>query len=468
MQHQGYWNKCACNEYDALLRRHACGDIQPRGPLWPRLRHNLLLIAETLKHEISFERQGHVSVMEHTRPSIKKRYKNAWHNMKSLRMDVGSAQARLTSFVKFEKIPLGKIDVGKPPRLIQFRSYEYLYCLKSYILTHSMLLKTTKTSVFNNQEMNTVFTKLYDTPGIARVLRESWDSFKNPVAVCLDHSKFDGHYVTDLLNLEHEYWNKLFASPFLKRLLDMQLHNKGVTQNGLRYKLTGHRASGEYTTSEGNTLMNYAMIHTVCEHLGIDVRIHVNGDDSVIVAESQYKDKIVNAVDLFRQFNMETGVEKVAEHFQEIVYCQSSPVRKMVKGRMAWYMIKEPIRTMSRMCYCDSKFGSALLRFVGGMALCELAVSSGIPILQAFTLALLSRSMSVRPLGAVDKFPARLASSDAISIYPVEEVTREDFSIAFGYTPNQQISMENELAGLLRSPQDLNKFIERYKNFHLQ
>jgi len=407
-------------------------------------------------------------VIEHTRPNIVKRYKNAYRNMKSLRMDVGPAQARLSAFVKYEKIPLEKIDDGKPPRLIQFRSYEYLYCLKSYILTHSMLLKTTKLSVFNDQELNTVFTKLHDNPGIAKVLRQSWDSFKNPVAVCLDHSKFDGHYVLDLLNLEHEYWNTLFASPFLSRLLELQLHNKGTTQSGLRYKLEGHRASGEYTTSEGNTLLNYVMIYTVCSHLGINARIHVNGDDSVIIAEAQHRQQLIDCVHLFRHFNMETGVEKVADHFQEIVYCQASPIRKLIRGKLEWFMVKEPIRTMSRMCYCDSKYSTALLRYIGGTALCELAVSSGVPIMQSFSVLLLSRALSVRPLGAVDKYPAKLASSDAITLSDIPMETREDFSIAFGFTPQQQVDWEIEMAGQLRSTQDLKTYINRYQNFHLQ
>lgn len=425
-------------------------------------------LADLVKHESSYERCDYQTVMENTRASIKKRYKNAYHNIRSKRMYLDSDHARLTTFVKFEKIPIGKMEDGKPPRLIQFRSYEYLYCLKSFILSHSLMLKSTRLTAFFGQELNSVFTKLSNNPGMAKQIRYSWDQFKNPVAICLDHSKFDGHYVTDLLNLEHEYWMKLFTSPFLKRLLEMQLHNKGVTQNGLRYKLKGHRASGEYTTSEGNTLLNYIMIVTVCQHLGIDARIHVNGDDSIIIAEAEHEQAIVNSVELFRHFNMDTGVEKVANHFQEIVYCQASPVRRMMGGELVWMMTKEPYRTMSRACYCEDRYGNAMRRYVAGTALCELAASAGSPMVQQFALTLLDRVRRVRPLGGVDKNPAKYANSGVLTIEPILDVTREDFSIAFGITPEAQIQFELDLAGQISSPQELNNYITRYQNFHLR
>jgi len=471
-EEQFYYNKCACNEFDALIRRQALDDIQgyvPGNQHINMLRMLLRDFAITMQHESNYTVATHKEVMDHTRSSIRKRYDNAYKNIKNKRIDVGSLQANIKAFVKYEKIPIGKQYDEKPARLIQFRSYEYLYSLKSYIVKHSIAMKETKTSVLFGQRTNTIFTKLYDNPGIAAVLRESWDTFVVPVAICCDHSKFDGHYCSELLEIEHEYWNTLFKSSYLKRLLDLQKSNKGYTQNGLQYKMTGHRASGEYTTSEGNSLLNYFMIATYLLNCGVTkARIHVNGDDSVIMVEHEDAEVVTNNLGFFANFNMQTEMDRAAYNFQEISYCQTCPVRVRRNGHLEWLMIKDPWRTMARMSYCETKFERCWQRYLAGIALCELACDRGVPMLQEWCLFLMTKSRLSRPIGSVDKYPARLSRTDEISPSEVDPTTREDFSIAFGVTPQQQVDFERKLAGQLKiDPQSVLKFIQTYKNFHL-
>jgi len=311
---------------------------------------------------------------------------------------------------------------------------------------------------------------MYDMEGMARVMYDSWLQFSHPVALCLDHSKFDGHYCTQLLDLEHQYWNKCYKSKYLKWLLKQQIHNRGKTQAGLRYKMNGHRASGEYTTSEGNGLTNYLMIISFLQHNGVsNARVHVNGDDSVIIVDMKYVN-LVEKLDYFRNFNMETEADVIAYDFRKISYCQMSPIRHLSEeGDVVYTMVKAPFRTMSRMSYSDIKYKDAINRYISGIALCELAFSRGIPIVQDFCSLLLSKSGLSRPVAGVDKFPARLSGSRFIRTTEILSCTREDFAVAFDIPIEQQIAYENSLVGqLVKDAQSITSFLTKYQFFHLQ
>jgi hypothetical protein len=404
-------------------------------------------------------------VFKNTRPKILSRYRNAYRSIREGRVFLDNINSNLKTFVKYEKIPIGKINSGKPPRLIQHRSYEYLYALKSCLLNYDLLLKNNKDQVmFNNQAVGDIFTKMHDQYGIASALRRSWDSFKNPVAICLDHSKFDGHYHEELLKLEHEYWHQLSASKLLTRLLRMQLRQKGVTKKGIRYKVKGTRASGEYTTSSGNSVLNYCMLACYLKASGItNFKIAVNGDDSVLFFEASELNKL-KPLSYFNNFNMETECDRIVHDFCEITYCQTSPVRVLRDQRLQWYMCKTPARAISRICFAPYQYKQALGRYRAGIGLCELASNRGVPILQSIALSMLSMSDLVRPLACVDRYPAAMSGNDVgVSDIPLQ--TRLDFQTAFNINVTEQLRIERELAGRLKKSPLLKPYIARYKNF---
>lgn len=466
IESQFYWNNCACNEFDALTRRHLLGHIPgytPGNPVMIDLETNLVKMASCMKE---FAAVDHKTLMANTRTTMKKRYKRAYYLLRTRVVNVSEKESRCKTFVKYEKIPIGKFEDGKPPRLIQFRDFTYVYSLKRQVLGHSLQIKKDPTiEWFYNQKANTVFTKLFDSYGIARVMRQSWDNFCSPIAVCLDHSKFDGHYCEELLRLEHKYWKMLNTSEKLDALLKMQYLNKGVTSCGLQYKVKGTRLSGEYTTSEGNTVMNYLMLITWLQHSGIkNARLHVNGDDSVIVMEHSDLDKL-KPLSFFRSFNMETECDRVAYDFRQISYCQAQPIRVEKDGHLVWYMVKEPQRSLSRIQYADSRYAKIYKRYLTGVGLCELAVSSGVPITQE--LSLLLSSLSNKPLASVDKYPAKHSGNNS-KYKPVLDVTRTDYEYAFGINALTQQYLENVFAGVLRSTQDPNTLehnLQRYEFF---
>lgn len=471
IQQQVYYNPCSCNELTSLDKRHILDRIakfQPGNEHYQQLRRNLLDMARMVKTESYTGKVSFSEVMKETRKKQRGRYTRAFENLRDNRILVNSKLAILNSFIKFEKWDSEKVEKGKPARSIQFRSYEYLYLCKAYMLPIVKALKETDV-VVHGQPLRSVFTKNFDNPGIAAVLRESWDSLVDPIAVCLDHSKFDGHYDIDLLKIEHEHYQVFNSCRFFKYLLSLQLHNSGVTANGIRYKCEGIRASGEYTTSEGNGRLNYCMIKTYLDYLGIkDYRIHVNGDDSVVMVEREFAQKVSDNVDYFNNFNMETEIEMVAEHFPQITFCQASPIRvNDGNGGILWKMVKTPVRAMSRMAFAERRYIGISDRYMAGVGLCELACAMGVPVLQAHCCRVLSWVTHSRPLGSIEKAPAQDALVGELSILPVLDETREDFELAFGISIPEQIEFENLSGAYQNTPEysSVKLFISKHKKF---
>lgn len=466
LKEQFYYNGCACNESDALERRHVLGNIEgydPRNGEMHKLRSELSSMArQYLQNHGRFDQLPFKTVIENTRNTLRPRYRRAFLNMRDKRLDYDSRYTRVTAFVKYEKMDIDKFFEGKPSRMIQFRTFEYTYLLKSFVLNHSLAIKNNLIK-WNDQEVRTIFSKIHDNFGIAQILKENWDNFLEPVAICLDHSKFDGHYNQDLLKLEHSYWLSLSRSHLFKRLLSDQLSNRGYSQSGLRFKSKGSRCSGEYTTSEGNTLVNYAMLATWVKNFGItNFRITVNGDDSVVFVE---RDDYLRMGDLnlayFRNFNMETEVDIVADDFRKISFCQCSPIR--LGNELKWFMVREPIRAISRSCYMDYKHLYCVDRILTSLGICDLAVNSGVPLLQSYAINMIDMG-SGKPLGSVDVMPFKSTGRLVSQITSINYTTRYDFEIAFGISVRDQLRMEADL-GKLRFPESTNATILKYKNF---
>jgi len=464
LEEQFYWNACACNEYHAVKYRHALGHIagfDPANPYLQKLESNLMWQAGKMQ---PFTSVDHKTLMQNTRPPLKKRYRDAYNTLRSRVVNISTKQETAKAFIKYEKVPISKYLSMKPPRLIQFREFTYTYSLKRQLLGHTLQVKDNNELRWHyDQPAKSVITKTMDSYGIAAAMRESWESFADPVAYCLDHSKFDGHYAKELLLIEHKYWKTLNRTRLLSRLLDAQLVNRVRSANGLYWKVTGTRLSGEWTTSEGNTETNYNMIVTwLKESKIIKARVHVNGDDSVVMLERSEANKLL-PLGFFRNFNMETELERVTDEFCKIIYCQASPIRVLNNNQVVWYMVKEPIRTLSRLQYCDVRFMPIVDRFLAGVGLCESAVNSGIPITQSIANLLALRSS--RPLGSVDKGPA-LSSGNLIQHKMIQPYTRTDYERAFDISIQHQLEIESYCAGRIRSPTDLSKQLSKFSKFH--
>jgi hypothetical protein len=395
-------------------------------------------------------------VMLGTPQHVKARYANAHDNLIN-----GMAKQDLygiNGFVKYEKMDTSKMEEGKPPRMIQHRSYEYIYLLKKHLLPIIDNVKS-NTKLFMNQEVNSYFTYGRNSNDIASLICEHWSSFKNPIALCLDHSKFDGHVNLELLKLEQLVFNKLSNNnKHLKHLLSQQLKNKGKTSNGLKYVTRGCRMSGEYNTSIGNSILNLLMLKSVFP----SSKVVVNGDDSVVFLEySEYKKlDIKESMSLFSDFGMVTKLEQTANELEEISFCQCNPV--LIDGN--YQMIRNPIRLLSRIQYTDLPIEqhTALIR---SLAYAELSLNQGVPVLQQFGNWLLDLVGTGKTIIKVisQSFPLLKFETKIIN-----NETRLSFSKAFGIDILEQKSLEKYFKSGDRVPNsqninsEINTFVSKY------
>lgn len=481
IQEQIYWNACSCNERDAYVRRHALGNIDGyvKDPvLFASAEAELNNLAEAFVETCGFIHQSdYKKVMANTRPKIRGRYQRAYTNITLNRQHFVGASNTAKAFVKYEKIAKSKWEDGKAPRLIQHRTFEFLYIMKSLFLEFSLGIKQKKDELmWNDQSIGSIFAKLHDQPGVAKILKDNWDSFNDPVALCLDHSSFDGHVNLDLIDLAAKFWRKIHGRK--TRILDLFLKAlrkcKVTTKNGVRVLVIGTRLSGEYITSDENTILNYIMLSVWLKEHGVtEFKITVNGDDSVVFINAEDVRKLVTRDEemsitkikgprlaWFRKFNMETELGKVTSTFGEIDFCQSSPIRACGN----WTMVKEPIRAMSRACYAPYEYVKIIERYLAGTGLCNLACYSGVPVLQAFALRMIELSGQARPLGSVEKDAALNSQTKRSVIQPVTDEARADFEISFGIGDYEQRWFES-----MAATQDPNlvKYISKYENFAL-
>ncbi|APG76637.1 hypothetical protein 2 [Wenzhou tombus-like virus 14] len=398
--------------------------------------------------------------MEETRAKIRSRYHRAYLTLKSGKKWLfDKSLAKVKSFVKFEKMSMEAYDERKPARLIQHRSYEYLYLLKKYMFPLSKALKNCTTKLDTGQPINTIFASGLNSKQLGERIHQMFTQFPNCVALCLDHSKWDGHFNKELMELAHNFWKTLInhLKRFVKMvitLLVMQKKNYATTQHLLNYIFDAIRCSGEWTTAIENSKVNYTILKAVFP----SAWILVNGDDSIVFIDRSEFNKL-NIADIlqeFKIFGQETKLDRVATCMEEISFCQCSPINF---GEY-YKMVRDPIRAMSRAAYTSIEMTKDLLpRYLSGLGLCELSANSGVPILQSFALHLITKGDSSSPTTAVDRYP--YAFEEDLRVIDVSYQTRHSFELAFGMSIPEQLEYERMFQHNVSS-----SYLEKFKHFH--
>lgn len=453
-----YYNTCACNEYAAFVGRHIIGPLEQTDPVFIEREFNKVISELDIKE--TMDKLTVDATLECTRKNRLQRYVGVVRDNRAKRIITKEITPRVSAFVKFEKTPADKIEEGKAPRMVQARSYPYCFEVKRYLTKFSKFARNTEDE-FRGQKLSHIFMKYQTNPEKARLLRESWDMYEDPVALCLDQKAFDAHVNEYLLRGEQAFWKFCFKNKELGDLLLGQINNYGYTKHGIAYKVNGTRMSGDYNTSDGNSFINLVMLASFTQ--GLKVRIHLDGDDSVLILERKDLEKLPNLKPFFLKFGMECKVDLQTSVFEEITFCQASPV--FVNGR--WMMVKEWKRDVSRSSVCPAQYAKAADRYLAGTALCALAVNTGVPILQTWALRRLIDSKLTRPLGSVDKFPALDADNAEVKIDNITDETRISFARAYNISPQDQIFVEEALLAGNHIDDNIYKYIQKYSKFHL-
>jgi hypothetical protein len=375
--------------------------------------------------------------------------------------DLAKADYRLSSFVKGEKVNPLKKNPTKP-RMIMARSARFNLTLATYLHpVEAYLWRTLVNQCPGMPALRQVGKGLGPRSRALLIKRKKEAIGDGAVVFEVDGKRFEAHVTKRDLRREHGvYLAAHNGDKKLRALLKHQLELKGRTLCGTRFHREGSRASGDYNTGLGNSLVMLAVcravmaIYTMTCPCKYDLL--VDGDNCLFFVEGS------QAENLRRRFStlvsrvsaQEMEVEKPQTTLERCVFGQSQPV---FNGDH-YVMVRDFHKQLS--CafsgykhYADRYHG---LRVLKAVAQGELYLAVGLPVLQAYykrAVELLSDVRDFRDptlyldghlLEAV-KSAGHWSVVQRVRTRHVVEESRVSFEAAFGVSCAEQKELEDRL-----------------------
>lgn len=380
-----------------------------------------------------------------TRPGrTRKLYEAALVRFNTLPVDL-RREAQTSLFTKWEKTVHSKRQV---PRIINPRSPLYNIMLGRYLHPIEPLIFDALRQCTGQNEPAVAKGLTMEERG-AIVAKHFADGY---VGVGLDASRFDQSISTELLKLEHQVYTSIYPYKSLKRLLDLQLDNRGVCRVGdveLRLRYGAIRCSGDVNTSLGNCIISVLLASQFLQESGLTGKVLCDGDDLVVFVLRRDLSKLQNAglADWYLRWGLRMKIEAPAFVPEELEFCQARPIWTP----RGYVMVRDVRKALNcdyvgfDLCKRDDYF-RVLMRSVG---LCGLSMAAGIPILQEW-YQFGVRHGSTGRIAAEDfrssglHFQARIqrrAGSTSKPV-PVHPETRCSFQKAFGIHVSSQLVTE--------------------------
>lgn len=440
-------NNCVCNEYISLRNRVLQEVPLPKPYFVQRCK--------VLAHRIGTWLGPHVPLQGEWIEKYSGRkltmYRNAAADL--ITEPFNRADRFIKSFVKAEKIS----DPYRDPRTIQARSPRYNYVLGNYLkaIEHKLYNIKGSRNLRRYLPANRLIAKGLDLRARAYLCKQKMDQFSNCTVFSIDASRFDAHVAQQMLQVEHSVYKRCFPGDrLLQRCLDLQLVNRGHTSNGIAYKCPGGRMSGDMNTALGNCLLMLIFTTVTMEILGFNNKqwnMLCDGDDTLIFLETRHAPVVREMfAGIFNHAGMKIKLEGETRNLHEISFCQG----RIVECADGLKFVQNPVRSYSRSLVSTRHYQhlSAVDKVLGQIGRCELAINMGVPMLQAFALAMLRNAkeeVSVRPTftGRIYKAQREWKAHGGV-VQPLEITSRarESFEEAFGITAWEQEVFERQMA----------------------
>lgn len=361
--------------------------------------------------------------------------------------------ASIKAFVKAEKTDFSKKE-NPDPRMIQARSMRYNCLISQFLNPIERWLYTNWKSPYTNLPM---IGKCLNLSERADMLQNKMSCFRRPVVVSLDASRFDQHVSREQLQLEHRFYLRMNPSRMFAWLLRMQLDNKCATTQRIKYKTRGKRMSGDKNTAVGNCVDTIIMVATVMRWLGIHAwDVLDDGDDCLLIMEHgqlpRFKE---NCQAMFLQFGHEMKVENIAYDMAEVEWCQCKPV-ELSPGQ--WKFVRKPLKVLSTTLTGVSHWQEkkTLVNYIHTLGVCEMIMSQGVPVLQAFAESIIRNSAGGQLVKIEEYDPLFYRFQSELRDYnlkflarvpsvPISTAARMSFAKAFGIEPALQRIYEQQL-----------------------
>lgn len=366
---------------------------------------------------------------------------NIYNNALSEYYDTGVLREHSVSaaFVKCEKV-----NPTKAPRCIQPRDPVYNIGVGRYLKHIEHRLYKAVDAVFREKD---IIIKGYNVKQIGNIVARKWGSFGNPIAIGLDATKFDMHVSENMLLWEHSIYKALYkGDKELARLLSYQVDNKGVgycDDGKLSYKVRGRRFSGDMNTALGNCLIMCAMVYAYAEERNVPIKFINNGDDCVVFMEKEHEEGFVQDLDAwFLDMGFRMTREPTVDTLEEVEFCQMKPI----STHDGWTMVRnfDTAREKDSLCLLPLNDAKAMKKWLYAVGECGLALCSGIPVMQSMYECYMRNGVasnmgnSVQMQSGARMLAVGLASKSR-EILPDSRVS---FFGAWGYTPDEQIALE--------------------------
>jgi len=363
---------------------------------------------------------------------------------------ISPADGRVQAFVKAEKFD-PTVKVNPDPRMIQSRSPRYNLVIAKY-------LRPVEHVIYNllDDDGDRVVAKGMNQAARADAILSAFARFSKAVCFSLDCSRWDKHVKSTILNVEHGFYRALVGvHPEFDRLLSWQLVNRCRTSGGVKYVVTGGRMSGDVNTALGNCLLMVLMCRAAMRRLGVYYKLLNDGDDVLVFVEHSEFDRVSGSIaKIFLEFGQELKIENVASLPSDVVFCQS----KLVHNGEHYVMVRDWRKVLSQAC-CGTKnwnVPSYVRPMMGLVGTCELALNVGIPVLQAYAVALIRCSRGLLAnFGDADaglvarlraEFGEGLEAACKIKARPITDTARAAFTAAFGLCEWEQVAIEDILS----------------------
>lgn len=238
---------------------------------------------------------------------------------------------------------------------------------------------------------------------------------------------------------------KEFQLPMLDQLLRLCEVNRGFCRgpDGMfQYTNIGSRVSGDMTTAVGNIVIMNTVCRGYIKSKPYRVSLVNNGDDSVFIME---RCNVADFMSGLPQYFLECGFQmKCGEPvytLEQIEFCQTQPV-EVKPGK--WIMIRDPRVCITKDSHSIKAWTDEIThqRLMKSISDCGLALTSGVPVLQAFYDSL---AYDVKPIVNEITFETgmfNLAKGMKPQDREIQDCARVSFYKAFGINPYVQKSVE--------------------------
>lgn len=367
----------------------------------------------------------------------KKAYENARTSLKFKSIDW--RDSHLSCFLKAEKWA----DV-KAPRMISPRSVRFLLAMGVYIspLEHRIY------RAFRQYTGSPVIMKGLDQEARAEVAVAHWTSFRDPVAVGLDASKFDQHTSKRALQFEHGFYLRPHANDSdLKRMCDWQLRNRchAICDDGrVAWTSEGGRMSGDVNTALGNCILSATMLIAYCQERGIAAKYMVDGDDCLVFMERRDVRAFMDGLTRwYRARGYLMKVEGPYEELHQLEFCQSKLT--YIGGKALF--VRNPFKAINQDHTWIAKGGITHEEVLTATGLGGLSIYGDVPVLGAYYRMLAGdRQISSQVLKRLDLRSSwlRLSKIGEGKLYcrPTSE-SRVEFFRTFGIHAVDQVALED-------------------------